>query len=112
MKNCIFCKMVSGEISCNKVYEDGDFLAFRDINPQSPVHILIIPKKHISSLSETKDKVMLGSLLCLTSEIARQQQIEQSGYRVVINTNKNAGQSVEHLHVHLLGGRPMSWPPG
>lgn len=99
-------------MSCEKVYEDESALAFRDINPQSPVHILIIPKKHISSLSEAGDKLLLGRLLVLASEIAKKEKVEASGYRIVINTNKNAGQTVGHLHLHLLGGRTMNWPPG
>jgi histidine triad (HIT) family protein len=112
MEECIFCKMAKGEIKCNRVYEDENFLAFRDINPQAPIHILIIPKKHIARLYDTEDVLMLGKLLSLASRIARDEGIAETGYRIVINTNKNAGQSVEHLHIHLLGGRVMKWPPG
>jgi histidine triad (HIT) family protein len=112
MGECIFCKMVKGEIKCNKVYEDDEFLAFRDINPQAPVHILVIPKKHIEKLYQTEEISLLGNLLHIASKIAKDERIEESGYRVVINTNRNAGQSVEHLHLHLLGGRLMHWPPG
>jgi len=112
MEECIFCKIVKGEIKCNKVYEDNEFLALRDINPQAPVHILVIPKKHIEKLYHTEEIAFLGRLLHIASKIAKDEGIEQSGYRIVINTNRNAGQSVEHLHLHLLGGRPMQWPPG
>ncbi|HOL22488.1 MAG TPA: histidine triad nucleotide-binding protein [bacterium] len=112
MEECIFCKIGRGEIKCNRVYEDDNFIAFRDINPQAPVHILIIPKKHIAKLYDTEDISLLGRLLHIASKIAKDEGIEQSGYRVVINTNRNAGQSVEHLHLHLLGGRIMQWPPG
>ena len=104
--------MAKGEIECNRVYEDEDFLAFRDINPQAPIHILIIPKKHIVRLHDTEDVLLMGKLLSLASRIARDEGIAETGYRIVINTNRNAGQSVEHLHVHLLGGRVMKWPPG
>jgi histidine triad (HIT) family protein len=104
--------MAKGEIQCNKVYEDEEFLAFRDINPQAPVHILIIPKKHITKLHDVKDILLLGGLLNLASKIAIDEGIAETGYRVVINTNRDAGQSVEHLHLHLLGGRIMRWPPG
>ncbi len=104
--------MVSGKIPFKKVYEDDTFLAFRDINPQAPVHILIIPRKHISGLSATEDNVLLGSMLTLASSIAEKENIATSGYRIVINTNRDAGQTVSHLHLHLMGGRIMNWPPG
>lgn len=112
MEECIFCKMGRGEIKCNKVYEDDTFLAFRDINPQAPVHILIIPKRHIAKLHDTEDISLLGELLKIAYNLARDEGIRDSGYRIVINTNRNAGQSVDHLHLHLLGGRIMQWPPG
>lgn len=112
MEDCIFCMMAEGKIKCNKVREDEDFLSFRDINPQAPVHILIIPKKHIVKLHDTKDASLLGELLNLASMIAQDEGIAESGYRVVINSGRDAGQSVEHLHLHLLGGRVMKWPPG
>ncbi len=110
---CIFCKIVNGDIPAKKVYEDDRFLAFRDINPQAPTHILIIPKKHIESLdmAEEEDRDLLGGLLLLAKEIARNQGLEK-GYRLVINTGPDAGQEVLHLHVHLLGGRALTWPPG
>lgn len=112
MEECIFCKIIRGEIKCSKVYEDDNFFAFRDINPQAPVHILIVPKKHIAKLYDTQDISILGGLLHIANRIAREEGIAENGYRVVINTNRNAGQSVDHLHLHLLGGRIMQWPPG
>ncbi len=104
--------MAEGAIKCDKFYEDETFLAFRDINPQAPVHILLIPKKHIAKLHDTEDAELLGGLLKLASRIAKNEGISESGYRVVINNNRDAGQSVEHLHLHILGGRVMKWPPG
>lgn len=112
METCIFCKIIKGEINCKKVYEDNSFFAFHDINPQAPVHILVIPKQHIAKLYEAQDTFLLGRLLQIASEIAKDEGIAESGYRIIINTNRNAGQSVEHLHLHLLGGRIMHWPPG
>ncbi|MCX8082679.1 MAG: histidine triad nucleotide-binding protein [bacterium] len=112
MEECIFCKIVRGEMKCSSVYEDNDFIAFRDINPQAPIHILIIPKKHIAKLYDTEDISILGQLLNIATKLAKKEGIEENGYRIVINTNRNAGQSVEHLHLHLLGGRVMQWPPG
>jgi len=110
--DCIFCKIAKEEIKSKKVYSDENFFAFHDINPQAPVHILIIPKKHISKLSDTNDKNILGEMLILANKIAKESGISETGYRIVINTNKDAGQSVDHLHLHLLGGRIMKWPPG
>ncbi len=110
----IFRQIINREISADIVYEDDICLAFRDIKPQAPVHILVIPKKEIVSLAtaESEDLEILGHLMVKTSEIARQEGIEESGYRVVTNINSDAGQSVFHLHFHLLGGRKMTWPPG
>jgi len=104
--------MAAGEIPCKKVYEDEEIIAFRDINPQAPVHILVIPRKHIPGLNGTNDSILLGNLLSVSSKIAKQEKVDESGYRLVINTNKDGGQTVNHLHVHLLGGRVMTWPPG
>ncbi len=114
MSECLFCKFVSKEIPTQVVYEDEHTFAFRDINPQAPVHILVIPRAHLSNLAQAEPAhaELLGHLLWVCAEIARQEGIETSGYRVVLNTNRDAGQSVYHLHLHLLGGRPMSWPPG
>jgi len=114
MTDCIFCKMAAGEIEPDKVYEDGELLAFRDINPQAPVHILVIPKRHIETLNDLaeSDAALTGRLLTAAKRVAREEGIDEEGYRVVFNCNAGAGQSVFHLHLHLLGGRPLGWPPG
>jgi histidine triad (HIT) family protein len=114
MTDCLFCKMVSGEIAPDKVYEDDDILAFNDINPQAPVHILIIPKKHISTLNdaEESDTQLLGKLNTVAATLAKQSGYAEDGYRVVMNCNNAGGQAVYHIHLHLLAGRQMSWPPG
>jgi len=111
---CLFCKMVSGQIKPNTVYEDDDVLAFKDINPQAPVHVLVIPKKHTATLNDLKpaDAGLVGKLLLTAARIARDSGIAESGYRTVLNCNVDAGQSVFHVHLHLLGGRVMHWPPG
>ncbi|HTZ57457.1 MAG TPA: histidine triad nucleotide-binding protein [Acidobacteriaceae bacterium] len=110
---CLFCKIVAGEIPSKKVFEDELTYAFRDINPQAPTHILVVPRKHIGSLAETEagDGEMLGYLHLVAARIAKSEGLK-SGYRTVINTGPDGGQTVDHLHVHLLGGRGMSWPPG
>jgi histidine triad (HIT) family protein len=110
----IFARIVAKEIPATIVYEDERALAFRDINPKAPVHILILPKKEIPRVSEAKpeDEPLLGHLLTVAAEIARKEGIDGSGYRLVINKGRDAGESVPHLHVHLLGGRPLQWPPG
>ena len=111
---CLFCKMVSGQIKPSTVYEDDDVLAFKDINPQAPVHVLVIPKKHTATLNDLKpaDAGLVGKLLLTAARIARDSGIADSGYRTVLNCNADAGQSVFHVHLHLLGGRVMHWPPG
>jgi histidine triad (HIT) family protein len=112
--NCLFCRIIAGEIPSRKVYEDDLAFAFNDINPQAPTHVLIIPKKHIASLNEAApdDEALLGRLTLLASKLADQLGIVDGGYRMVINTGAGAGQSVWHIHIHLLGGRVMNWPPG
>lgn len=112
--DCMFCRIIAGEIPSTKVYEDATAYAFRDINPQAPTHVLIISKEHIESLNDASqsDEVLLGHLMRLAPKIANQEGIAESGYRIVINTGEESGQTVFHLHVHLLGGRPMAWPPG
>lgn len=112
--DCIFCKIVKGEIPSDKVYEDDQILAFRDLSPQAPDHVLIIPKKHIESLAkaEKEDLELLGSLQLKISKIAKGLDLDEKGYRVVSNIGKEGGQTVSHLHYHLLGGRMMQWPPG
>jgi histidine triad (HIT) family protein len=114
MADNIFAKIIRKEIPAKIVYEDDRALAFRDIDPKAPVHILILPKKDIARISEARaeDEPMLGHLLTVASEIARKEGIEGSGFRLVINKGVHAGETVPHLHVHLLGGRQMDWPPG
>ena len=114
MSNCLFCKIIAGEIPGKKLYEDDEMLAFFDINPMAPVHFLIVPKKHINSLLELEadDAALIGRLLYKAQELAKQQGCEEKGGRLVINTKSNGGQTVDHLHVHFLGGRALGWPPG
>ncbi|MEX0899115.1 MAG: histidine triad nucleotide-binding protein [Gammaproteobacteria bacterium] len=112
--NCIFCKMAAGEIKPDVVYEDDSVLAFRDMNPQAPTHVLVIPREHIETLNDVTDAQgrLIGRMVAAVRKIAAQEGIADSGYRTVFNCNAEGGQSVYHLHLHLLGGRPMSWPPG
>lgn len=114
MSDCIFCKIGAKQIQSMVVHDEDDLLAFRDINPQAPVHILIIPKKHYTSLNDVDvaESDLLGKMFNAAKQIARQEKINGTGYRLIINTGTNAGQSVAHLHLHLLGGRQMGWPPG
>lgn len=114
MTDCLFCKMVSGDIQPDKVMETDDVLAFRDINPQAPTHILIIPKKHISTINDITDAdtEMIGKLYQMAKVIASQEGLAEPGYRTVMNCNSDGGQAVYHIHLHLLGGRAMGWPPG
>jgi len=108
----IFSKIIAGEIPADKVYEDDDILAFRDVNPQAPVHILVIPKVEIptaNDLKEEHDKIM-GKIIRIASDIAKNEGIDESGYRLIINCNEHGGQSVYHIHVHLIGGKQLSWP--
>ncbi len=112
MTDCLFCKMAVGEIKPDIVYEDQEILAFRDINPRAPVHILIIPKIHVPTLNDLDDAQMAGKLLLTAAQLAEQQGLAEDGYRTVINCNAHGGQEVFHLHLHLLGGRQMTWPPG
>jgi histidine triad (HIT) family protein len=111
--NCLFCKIVNGEIPAQKVYEDECCIAFSDIHPQAPVHLLVIPRQHITSLADAKaeDKGLLGHLLSSATDLAAKQNLAK-GFRIVINTGDEGGQTVDHLHLHVLGGRPMHWPPG
>lgn len=112
MSDCLFCKMVAGEISPDVVFEDDQILAFRDINAQAPTHILVIPKTHVTTLNELDDTELAGRLLQTVSTLAKQEGLAEDGYRTVINCNSQGGQEVYHLHLHLLGGRQMVWPPG
>ena len=111
--SCLFCKILDGSIPSTRVYEDDQCIAFADIHPQAPVHLLVIPRKHITSLAAatTEDSALLSHLLWAVAEIAREKNLA-AGYRVVINIGENGGQTVDHLHLHLLGGRHMTWPPG
>lgn len=108
----MFCKIVAGEIPANVVKRTDGMLAFKDLNPQAPTHVLIIPTIHVSSLNDAKDGKMLGELLGFAREVAKDAGIAAKGYRVVVNTNPDGGQTVFHLHLHVLGGRAMHWPPG
>lgn len=114
MTDCLFCKMVTGEIQPDVVYEDEDVLAFRDVNPQAPTHVLVIPRIHIATTNDLDDDSagLIGKLYLAAQRIAADEGIAERGYRTVINCNQEAGQSVYHIHLHLLGGRPMNWPPG
>ena len=112
MSDCLFCKIVSGEISGTIVMDAPEFLAFRDVNPQAPTHILAIPKQHIRSLNDLDDEGVAGRLMLFAQSVAAEEGLADNGFRVVINTNADGGQTVGHLHVHILGGRGMEWPPG
>ena len=111
---CIFCKIANHEIPARTVYEDDDVLAFHDLSPQAPVHVLVIPKRHVASLNEATDadQLLLAKLLRVATKVAEAQGVGTSGYRVVLNTGAHAGQSVLHVHAHVLGGRSLQWPPG
>jgi histidine triad (HIT) family protein len=112
-ENCIFCKIIDGQISSDKVYDDDHMIAFRDINPQAPTHIVIVPRKHIPYIADMgdSDEPLIGHLIHTATKIAQQEGLDQ-GYRIVVNNGEQAGQTVFHIHFHLLGGRAMSWPPG
>ncbi len=114
MESCLFCKIIKGEIPADKVYEDGELIGIEDINPQAPVHILLIPKKHMSRSLDAReeDKGLIGSLFIAANKVAEEKGIAESGFRLVVNCNSDAGQAVFHIHFHLLGGRKMEWPPG
>ena len=114
MSNCLFCKIADKEIDSDIVYEDERVIAFNDINPQAPHHILIIPRRHIATLNDIdpEDSDLLGNLFLAARNIAQQLGVSENGYRVVMNCNRDAGQTVFHLHLHFLAGRPLHWPPG
>ncbi len=111
--DCLFCKIVAGEIPADIIYESDTALAFRDINPQAPTHVLVIPRKHIATINDiaADDEALVGSLYTAAREIAAAEGIADDGYRAVMNCNESAGQSVFHVHLHVLGGKPMGWPP-
>lgn len=114
MTDCLFCKILNGDIPADIVYESDTAIAFRDINPQAPTHVLIIPREHISTINdiEPEKQQLVGSLFSAAKEIAVNEGVQEDGYRVVMNCNEGAGQTVFHIHLHLLGGRHMNWPPG
>jgi len=110
--NCLFCRIVRREIPATLVFEDDHVVAFRDINPQAPIHVVIVPREHVASLNDAADATLIGRLSLAAAKIARTEGIADSGYRTVVNTNRDAGQTVFHVHLHLLGGRHLAWPPG
>ena len=114
MDECLFCKIVNDEISSEIIFENENVLAFRDLNPQAPTHILVIPRKHISTINEleAEDALLAGEILLTAKNLAKVENIDQDGVRTVFNCNKNGGQTVFHIHLHLLGGRKLNWPPG
>jgi histidine triad (HIT) family protein len=114
MSDCLFCRIIDGEIPSDVIYESDTALAFRDINPQAPTHVLVIPRKHVSTINDIgeDDQPLVGSLFTAAKEIAATEGLADDGYRVVMNCGEGAGQSVFHIHLHLLGGRSLGWPPG
>ncbi len=114
MEDCIFCKIARHEVTGQVVYEDDQIIAFKDVHPEAPAHILIIPKRHIPGVLylEDIDKELIGKIVLVAKRLAKETSIADGGFRVVVNSGDNAGQSVPHLHFHLLGGRTMNWPPG
>ena len=110
--DCLFCRIARGEIPAMLVAETGDCIAFRDIDPKAPTHVLVIPRRHVASLADADDATLVGNLTLLAAEIAKREGLAETGYRTVINTGPDAGQSVAHLHLHLLGGRSLGWPSG
>jgi histidine triad (HIT) family protein len=109
---CLFCRIVKGEIPAQIVYETPELIAIRDINPQAPVHVVIMPRQHVASLNDAPDSAVAGRLATAAAAIALRDGYAERGYRTVINTNSDGGQTVFHLHMHLLAGRPLKWPPG
>jgi len=114
MSTCLFCEIIAGTIPCTEVHNDENFLAFRDIDPKAPTHILVIPKRHVSSLVDVLDEDvdLMGRLMTTGTKVAREQGLDPKGYRLVINCGENGGQTVGHIHLHVMGGRAMTWPPG
>jgi histidine triad (HIT) family protein len=112
--DCLFCRILSGELPASQVYADDSVVAIRDIAPQAPTHVLLLARRHIPSIQDLAeaDRALMGEICAAASAIARQEGIAEGGYRLVVNVGRNGGQTVDHLHVHLLGGRPMTWPPG
>ena len=113
-QDCLFCRILDGEIPADIIHESESTVAFRDLNPQAPTHVLIIPRRHIATINdiEPDDEELIGSLYSAAKQVAQDEGLTEDGYRVVMNCGEGAGQSVFHLHLHLLGGRPLNWPPG
>ena len=112
IESCLFCRIVQGQLPVALIAENDYAVAFRDIHPQAPVHVLVVPRRHLSSLAEASDPLELGAVCLLAAQVARAEGIAETGYRTVMNTGRDGGQTVPHLHMHLLGGRSMEWPPG
>ena len=110
--DCLFCRLIRGEIPAKLVAQTPECVAFRDIDPQAPTHIVIVPRAHIPTLLDVKDPLIMGQMTRLATDVAMSEGVAESGFRLVVNTNANGGQTVFHLHMHLLGGRRMGWPPG
>jgi histidine triad (HIT) family protein len=112
--DCLFCKIVRGELPAKKVHEDADTVAFQDLNPQAPTHLLVIPRRHVATMNDLgeADEALVGKLFRVGAKLARERGIADSGWRAVMNANRDAGQTVFHIHLHVLGGRAMRWPPG
>ncbi len=112
--SCLFCKIAAGDIPATIVFEDPEIIAFRDINPQAPIHLLVIPKRHIATIddADTKDEQLLGRMLLTAKKLAKSEGLSEAGYRLVFNVNAGGGQVIYHIHLHILGGRQMMWPPG
>ena len=114
MSDCLFCKIISGQVPANKVHDDEVCIGFSDINPQAPMHVLFVPKRHLATLNDCtiEDRELLGHLAVSAAKVAREKGVSEGGYRTVMNCNRDAGQTVFHVHLHLLAGRALSWPPG
>ena len=112
ISDCLFCRIASGEIPSKFVWQDEDIFAFEDVRPQAPVHVLVVPKRHMTAVKDVSDQALLGRLLKVSTLVAQNKGIAESGYRLVANTGRDGGQTVFHLHFHVLGGRQMMWPPG
>ena len=114
MSDCLFCSIAAGDVPCTEVFADDDFLAFRDIDPKAPTHVLVIPRRHLSSLTELQagDADLMGRLVVRATAIARNEGLAPGGFRFVVNCGEDGGQTVDHIHLHILGGRPLAWPPG
>ncbi len=113
-RDCIFCKIVAGDVPAEKIYEDTDFVAIEDLNPQAPVHCLVLTRQHIENVNEltSEDTELMGRLFTAAREVARRKRIEEPGYRLIVNTGRDGGQTVYHIHMHVMGGRFLTWPPG